>query len=707
VARSKVLQTNFSAGELSEDLGMRQDTEQYVNGARSLRNRRCMIGGGTKRRPGSWNMVEILDGAVPRSEDFVVDRWTQYVLVFTAGKMAAYVRDPDTGDLTAAGTLTSAPWIGNIAIEMDYEQSADVAFVTHQLMPTKVIVRTGASTWSLQDFSFHESGPRIEQPYLKLAAAAVTLTPSAVTGSIALVASAPHFISAHVGTRFRYLGREMEITAVSNSQNATATVHETLPATNTLTVGSSAGFTVNETVTGGTTGAVGIITSIPDATHLTIVSTNQIAFAGTESVIGPYAFSAMSGTAGASPASVTDWDEQLFGPANGYPGCVTLHRGRLLFGGHLAAPKALMGSKVGNISSFDVGDGSDADGFLEEVGDARASVIQRMYSAEQLIVATDRGLYYCPESVANPFRPTSIAFFPFGSDWPITAAKPRAFDDGVLFLSNSLIIKARPTGDQTRSWAADEISLISSHLVNEPTWITVTSNFAGGSERYAIIGNSDGTLAVLQLVEAQRIRNMVPWDTDGVYTSGCSIGRDVYVTTTRTVNGTSRNFLELFDQDLTLDLAAEYETEAELTTGVPAAYGSSTINVVSGRYHLGTFPLHGETVPAGPFIAGLYYDSVLELLPPVIEDDEGAGAGNMMRVVRIEAHVRASQRFAANGRTLSAYQVTTDVDAEPDEKNGWQDFGSTFGWSKDPTVTFNQPDPLPLDILAVRTTVAI
>jgi hypothetical protein len=53
-----------------------------------------------------------------------------------------------------------------------------------------------------------------------------------------------------------------------------------------------------------------------------------------------------------------------------------------------------------------------------------------------LLIATDHGLYYVPESQANPFRPTSIAFFPFGSPWPITASvKMRSFDDGVLLVS--------------------------------------------------------------------------------------------------------------------------------------------------------------------------------------------------------------------------------------------------------------------------------
>jgi hypothetical protein len=53
MARKRQLQTTFIAGELAPDLGMRVDTKQYANGAKSLLNRRCLIGGGTSRRPGT------------------------------------------------------------------------------------------------------------------------------------------------------------------------------------------------------------------------------------------------------------------------------------------------------------------------------------------------------------------------------------------------------------------------------------------------------------------------------------------------------------------------------------------------------------------------------------------------------------------------------------------------------------------------------
>lgn len=706
--RRKNLQTSFSSGELAPDLILRQDTDQYQSGAKSLLNRRCLIGGGTRRRPGSWHQADLV--GTGRAEDFVVDQTTQYVLVFTAGRVDAYLRDTSTGELTASGSLTSAPWTGTIYAEMDYVQSGNTAFLMHQDMATQVLERTGAATWARSAYSFFASGPRIEQPYYKVAPAAMTLTPSALTGSITLTVSGSSawFVSAHVGAKIRYLERECTITAVAgNGLSCTATVDETLPATNRLTVGSSAGFTVNESVEGGTTGAKGIITGISDSTHLDIVSTNQTAFAGTEKVVGPQASSAMSATTGATPAAITDWDEQLIGAVHGYPACGVLHRNRMLFGGHPAVPNAVIGSRTNNLYSFDVDDGSDTDGFLETIGDAGASNIVRMHSSEQLLIATDKGLYYVPESAAYAFRPSSIAFFPFGQPWPITATRPRAFDDGVLFLSGSVIIKARPTGDTTRMWMADEVSLLANHLLTTPGGMAVTSNFAGGPERYAVAVNSDGTLAILQLIEAQKIRNMVPWTTSGEYTSACAIQGDLYVTTERTINGSTKYYLEMFDQDVTLDMATEYATTGAMASGVASRYGSTTVNVVVGSYHLGAYPFSLITTPAGPYVAGLYYDSEIETFPPSVQDGEGEHAGEMMRICRFSVRVQDSARFSGNGTTLAAYQVTDSVDAAPPDKNGWYHFLPLAGWSEEPSIIINQPDPLPLDVLGIKATVVV
>lgn len=694
--KTKTLQTNFSAGELAPELAMRQDTEQYRNGARKLTNMRCLIGGGVTRRPGT-DWLDELD-AEAHVIEFIVDSDTRYLLCFATGRMDAFLPDG-----TAAGSVTGAPWVFPIFAQMDWLPSGNTIFLTHISMPPQRIVRTGAATWARSAVAFYSGvGGRTEQPYFKIAADAVTLAPSALTGSVTLITSAAHFSGDHDNTIFRYLGREILITNISDSLTATGTVVEPLPPTQTLTVTSSASFAVGEVVLGDTSEAKGQITGVPDATHLTVVIIQGLTPFVAENLIGPNAVTAISAVANATPAAVVDWDEQLFSVVNGYPARVGLHRNRLLFAGHPAVPTGLLASQLRNLYSFDVGTGGDGDAIFETIGDAGASTIVQLHSAEQLLIATDYGLYYVPESQANPFRPSSMAFLPFGSPWPITStAKARAFDDGVMFVSGSLVIMARPTGNVTQSWSADEVSLLSSHIITNPVRLSVTSNFHGGPERYAILTNADGTLAVMQLVSAQKIRNVTPWSTEGDFQSIACLGGDVYVMTTRTIDDVERYFLELFDQDLTLDLAKVY---ADLDD-VAADFGAHTVNVVVGNFSLGTLPLAIENPPAGPYTVGLFYETRTEPMPPAIDDDEGPRAGELMRITDCYVSVKSSSRFAQNGQELRAYQVTDDPTLAPPLRTGPQRF-QFQGWRVDPTIPITQPDPLPLTVLAVKTVVA-
>jgi hypothetical protein len=705
MARRKTLQTSFAAGELAPEVAMRQDTDQYQNGAASLLNRRMLIGGGHVRRPGSW--LEAVLGTDPIITEFIVNQTTQYILSFTAGAMHAYVRDTTTGHLTAAGSITGAPWSGTIYKEMDWVQRGNVIFLAHASMITQRIERTGAATWSRANFAFSVgAASRPEQPYLKVASPAITLRPSALTGSVTLLASAAVFVAGHVGQYIRYLGKAMLITAVTDTTHATATVIETLPTTQTLTVTSSASFATSESVAGVTSGAKGFVTGIPDATHLTVVVSEGLIPFAVENIVGPNAVTAISAVATATPAAVADWDEQIFGPVYGYPACIELHRNRLVFGGHPAAPDYMIASVIDDLYNFNVGTGGDADAIIESIGDAGASKILQFSSAEQLLVLTDRGPYYVPEGQNAPFRPSSISFLPFGSPWPINAtAQVQAFDSGAVMVSGSLIIKARQTGNVTATWDADEVSLLAPHLIETPDRIAVTSNFAGNPERYAVFRNSDGTLAVLQLVEVQKIRNFTPWTTDGTYLSVASISGDLYAAVQREFGGTTHYYLELFDQELTLDCATQFATKTAMDAGVTAIYSTQDVNVVTPDYHLGVWPLTIRTVPDGPFTVGLYYTSVTRILPPIIAGPEGPMAGDLMRILECYVHVLTSARFSANGYTLSAYQLSEDVSEPPPLKNGPQRF-QFMGWEREPTVTITQADPLPLKILAIKTTVA-
>jgi hypothetical protein len=166
MARKKTLQTNFSAGELAPELAMRQDTEQYRNGAKSLRNMRCLIGGGVTRRPGLRRLAEITQDSV--AVEFIINQTTTYILCFSAGRVDAFLPDG-----TAAGSVGGCPWTGTIWSRWTSPAAATPSPDACHRCRIQVLTRTGAASWSRTAFAFFTGvGGRTEQPYFKVARAA-------------------------------------------------------------------------------------------------------------------------------------------------------------------------------------------------------------------------------------------------------------------------------------------------------------------------------------------------------------------------------------------------------------------------------------------------------------------------------------------------------------------------------------------------------
>jgi hypothetical protein len=477
-----------------------------------------------------------------------------------------------------------------------------------------------------------------------------------------------------------------------------------------LTVTASANFAVGEVVEGDTSGAIGIVLAIPDAVTVTVVIATGLTKFEAEELVGPNGFTTISAVADASPAATPDWTEQMFSDIYGWPSCIEIHRSRILLGGNAAVPNAIAGSTILNVFDFDIGEGGDADGFVETIGDSQAVSVLQLHSSEQLIVLTDRGPYYVPESSQSPFRPTALAFNHFGGTWPAAPVRCKDYDGGALYISDSSVIKMSPTGQINAVWTADEKSYLCPHLIISPVDMFVVENFNGGPERYAGFVNSDGTMCVMQLSDAEEIRNFVPWTTSGNYKAACAQSGFVYTVVSRFVKGATRYFLELFAERLTMDFVTEYETGPELSDDVYDHYDAGTVHVVVSqddvpRYYLGVHPVNFTDLPTGDYQAGWLYDREIETLPPNIEDGDGNRAGEIMRIIEANVHVLESCRFAVYGTELTPYLITEDPSAPPPQRTGPIRV-KIMGRSREPTLTISQPDPLPLTVLGIGTKVS-
>ena len=211
----KRTKTNFTAGELAPELLGRADLRAFENGARRLRNVVIQPTGGVARRPGLHH-VAILPG-MARLLPFEFNTEQTYLMVLTDGKLAVYAADLKIAELIA-------PWTETMLPQISFTQNADTLLLTHPDMHPQKLQR-GNAGWSITPWSF------TQEAFFRFAAPEVTLTPSALNGTITISASAPAFAVEHIGVRLRIGGKRVLVSAVNSPSTIIATVEQALTAT--------------------------------------------------------------------------------------------------------------------------------------------------------------------------------------------------------------------------------------------------------------------------------------------------------------------------------------------------------------------------------------------------------------------------------------------------------------------------------------------
>ena len=495
-------QRDFSAGELDPDAERRDDVDIHKAGLKKALNTRPLDVKGITRRQGRrirYYETGLNERVSPVSE-------IEFDVTLKANRFVAR-------DLTGAVVSDlAAPWTLGMLPELDWELNEKEIYVTHRSMPTQVITYdSDAGTWSIADFSFLiglSGETRI--PFYRFADFGVTMTPSALTGSITITFSAPVLESQHVGLLFRYAERQIQIDSITDSQNAAATVIEELPRTQRLTVPDIEGYSVGEVVEGDTTNTVGEIVAVAATTVDVVITKNLGGFKTSDTLIGPNARSTVSNVADITPGASVQWDEQFISEFRGYPGAVSKDRKRLVLCDFEQFPEAVLWSAIDAPTDFKTT--GTADGSIFEYVPDTGRVYAVVGGADQFVF-TDRRVYYIPISGSTPLAPGSVEFRRIASEGA-ARVRPVAVSDGAVFVSSkkTRIMAVSATGQQTRPYIVQPISRFHGHLVKDPIAIAAASGAGGvpGEALYCV--NADGTMIVARYDEGDEWVGWFPWD---------------------------------------------------------------------------------------------------------------------------------------------------------------------------------------------------
>jgi hypothetical protein len=375
----------------------------------------------------------------------------------------------------------------------------------------------GAVSWSLADYTELIIGNSKRTFFYRFPEAVnIYMTPAAQSGAgVALVSTGPWFVQAHVGTRLRYINRQMLITAVADSTHATVTIEESLPGTQVLNFAAdpTTTFSVGDVVNGGSSGSKALITSINAGAHqisLQLLSTNAtllytgyaqqalFAFTAGEIVVGPGGGVANTAAGGINPPGPSPiWDEEVMSPYRGYPASCFVDNGRLGFCNFASVPRGIGWSAVGSPTDLYVGGPTVPNGAIFELAPDNSQVLYVVPGPESSeFVICDHRIYYIKIDVANPLKPGSVGFQILSGDGA-ARVQPRVSQDFIFYVNaggNSVMAITAP-GAYYRPFNTRNMCDFHSHLFSNIVALAAPNADGTFNERYIYALNANGSMA--------------------------------------------------------------------------------------------------------------------------------------------------------------------------------------------------------------------
>lgn len=679
----------MSLGAVREEAIERDDAELQNRSLKRADNTMILSTGAIEERPGSF-YLETITGS--NGIEIEPESGTPYILAQIANGVAIY---NSIGNLvisfaTATWTVDEDVWILDLG---------DTVLLGSRISDIHALVyEDGAFTFGLLDWAAG-SGGSLSQPYYAFRPD-ITLTPSALTGSITLTTDVDFFSASYIDERIRYGGREITITAVTDARTASGTVVTELPPTIDITVADTSGFQIGDAVEHATLGGQGIISGIAGSIVTVFVTSFFTGFNGTgANLVGPDAKSNISATTAGTPAGTTLWDEPLISAVRGFPGSAAEHRGRVIFNDFPQAPNVVACSASGTINDFLVGT-SDDDAIIDTITASKGVRVLHVLSVEDLLLMTSRGIYYLQTRDGTPFTPDN--FLPVRFDnVSASAVRPAKVHDAAIFTAanGENVFAAVLQGDIYKAWSLVPLSDFHNQNINSPVRITATENDSDRPERFGFVINADGTAAVIRWERGAQFQSdsvgIVPWSTSGSYKSIFMAYGRPHSMVERTIGSTTYRFLERFDPTAKLDcatglpgattIALNDETDdfvadedGDILAGEADAAShliGETVSVWGGDYDFGTATLNSDGMPVdsnGDLLdfnsmstqIGLSFTMLIE--PWSKRSVEGYGTRReAQRIIRLTCMVQDTIRFDMNGEVFGGYRTGEDLTAPP------------------------------------------
>lgn len=720
-----IRQRDFSAGVIDHDAVRRDDMDMLNFALRDAENVASVHTGGLTRRPGRRFLFEDKGIVV----DFKPFDDTAYKVVFVAS--AVKVR-------TAEGSLVAtlpAPWTSAQLDSLVVEPMDNELFVAWDGRTRVITVAPGTMAWSITSFAFKTGiDGAVRAPFYRFPKTAnITLKPSALTGNISVTFSANVLDPLHVGSVFRYAGRQLRITSVVNGKRGNATVVEDLPPTWEIKVVSADGFSIGQTVETDTSNFRGEIVGISGTTITVVALDKLITPQDNEKLVSPSANAKITPapTKASTPSAAVQWDEQFMSNYRGWPRSVSKDRQRLIFTNFKQWKSAIAWSAAGDNRDFLIG-GNPDNAMLEYIT-AECQVFHVVGGYDEFAV-TDRGVFYIPVSVGTPLQPGSVEFRPiFASE--IANIRPIEVTEGLIFVDKAKtgIYAISATGQTARPYIANEVNRYHRNLFDGVKSIAVSSGTSVFPSRQIYAVNADGSVVIGQYNPDREYIGWLPWRGSGVVKSIAGDYGTVVCMTTYTFGGMEYGVAEVVDFNLLCDCATTFgggdQTDfLQLNNGAPlhlnnnavlniegivtSFYANKTVSIFAGGFYFGEI-----TVPANGVITGFaeYTDVTVGFgfgwfVEPLFTNFEGGQpvgqAEQRRKIGNMLLTVRDTQEFQVGERIFGSYRGGEDMSLPVPARDETYKYRET-GRSYDPVVRIESTFPCKFKLIELTTRITV
>ena len=152
-----IVKNVFNAGELSPKVYTRTDIDKHKSGCKTLLNFVPLPQGGVQRRPGFEYIASAkTNNVATRLIPFQFSQTQAYILEHQNGTMRVY---KDGGQVLDGNNTyeLATPFAANDLPYLQYTQSYDTIFITHQNYFPQQITRTAHNNWSVGNVSFNNA----------------------------------------------------------------------------------------------------------------------------------------------------------------------------------------------------------------------------------------------------------------------------------------------------------------------------------------------------------------------------------------------------------------------------------------------------------------------------------------------------------------------------------------------------------------------